>query len=174
MRDVNSIEEMFIKRYNAYRKHTMGIIKSMEHVTKGIELTLVDEEYETLAWEEVQYIPEDQIVVLSGNIKLTVGDDIQLDTGKVVTVTEENVDGLRRIVRVGIPVKLALDGSAEDVFEFLKGSETKNYTLLEDQGVDPADKDDTAIYNQDYSAEIDLTDEQYESMKLTPPSKKVH
>jgi hypothetical protein len=173
MREINNIEKLFVERFNVYKKNTMDIIGSMPHVTQAVRLTLVEDEYATLEWEDVQYIPGDSIIVLIGNVKLTIGDDIQLDTGIVVQVTEENVNGLRRMVRIGIPVELALNGTVESVTEFLKGTASKNYTLLDDNS--EGTKDEVAqLYDQDYGAEIDLTDDQYEQLKLTPHSKKIH
>jgi hypothetical protein len=187
MTETITLEQQFVKRYQEYQKNTQEILKMIPNVIIAIEQTLVDEDYNTLQWEDAQFSTEDGVLVLIGNVKVEVGDDIRLDDGRVVKVTEENVGTLRRLVRVGIPLDLAKTGSVDDVLDYLSDKHHKNYTPLEGE---PETIDDLIpeeqvdeYYNKALKQELEevlgfdtegLTEDQVEQLLLFNKSRKIH
>ena len=145
----------------------------MPHVLEGITVTLANEESSSLEWEDVQFMHEDGIVVITGNIQLAVGDAFKLDNGKQVTVTEENVDSFRRVIRVGIPLEIAQEGNVDDVIGFLDGKKQKNYLAGDELTEQPettigqAPTDDPAQTVNGFDLE-GLTDDQIRQLMLSP------
>jgi len=189
MTEPKSLELHFLKRYQEYLIHTQDILTQIPNVLEAITRTLVDEQYTTLQWEDAQYSADDGILILIGNVKVEIGDDIQLDDGRKVAVTEENVSTLRRIVRVGIPMDLAEHGSVEDIQDYLANKQHKNYTPLDAEG-EPQTVDDlmsedqvTEYYNKILKEDVeevfgfdseDLTDDQVQQLLLIDKSEKQH
>ena len=190
MAEFSEIEKLFLHRLHEYQQNTKTILKTMPNALEAIRQTLVDEEYGTLQWEDIQYSIEDGVIVLIGNVQLAVGDNIQLDDGRVVNVTEENVDTLRRLIRVALPIDMAVNGSVDDVLEYLVDKQHKNYVPIENEDGEPQTVDDLLQDDvvQQYHSQVlkdemesvlgfdteGLTDEQIEQILLNTKNGKIH
>ena len=142
MSEYSEIEKLFLHRLHEYQRNTSKILQAMPNALEAIKQTLVDEEYGTMQWEDAQYSIDDGVIILIGNVQLAVGDNIQLDDGRVVNITEENVDTLRRLIRVALPVDLAVNGSVEEVVEYLSDKQHRNYVPIENEDGEPQNVDD--------------------------------
>lgn len=187
MSELNKLEQEFVNRYSNYQRNTMQIFKLIPNVLEGIHQALTSSEYDNLKWEDIQYTSEDRVLILIGNVKLAVGDRMQLDSGKVVNITEENVDTLRRLVRVGIPLDLAESGSVDNVIDYISNNTHRDYEELTD---DPQNVDELLTeeqVNKYYKESIGeaaelvlgfdtegLTEDQIEQMMLNMNSRKIH
>jgi len=169
---MNKLEQQFVNRFKNYKENTAKIFESIPNAIAAVKITLADQDYDSLVWEDVQYVADQRIIIIIGNVKLIVGDNIKLDDGRMVTVDEENVGALRRLVRVNLPVDLTHKGTVDEIVNYLAEKRQDDFKTIDktNEGVEG----DLNIYDNDYTNEIGLTDEQYEQMKLTPPSKKVH
>ena len=169
---MNKLEQQFVNRFKNYKENTAKIFESIPNAIEAVKITLADQDYESLVWEDIQYVADQRIIIIIGNVKLVIGDNIKLDDGRIVTVDEENVVGLRRLVRVNLPVDVVFKGTVDEIVEYLAEKRVDNFKTIDktNEGVEG----ELNIYDQDYTNEIGLTDEQAERMRLTPVSKKVH
>jgi hypothetical protein len=129
---MSNIKELFEERSRHYYKTTDLILQSMPHVLEGVILALEEDTSSNVVWEDAQLSPEDDVIVLIGFIQLIPGEDLVLDTGKTISITEENAEAFRRILRVGIPLDLVENGSVEEITEYFIQRKEKNYDSIEE------------------------------------------
>jgi len=126
------IKELFEERSRLYYENTDLILQSMPHVLEGVLLALEEDAGSNVVWEDAQLAPEDDVIVLIGFIQLIPGENIVLDTGKTISITEDNAETFRRILRVGIPLDLVENGSVEEITEYFIQRKEKNYENIEE------------------------------------------
>jgi len=126
------LKNLFERRLTQYRHITDLILDSIPNVTEGVLQALSEDESSTLEWEDVQFEPEEELLTLIGAIRLDLGERIQLEDGRELHITEDNVEVFKRIIRVGIPFDLVENGSAEDIVNFFEDKKQMNYTTIDD------------------------------------------
>jgi hypothetical protein len=127
-----NLKELFEERSRLYYEKTDLILQSMPHVIEGVLLALEEDAGSSIVWEDAQLAPEDDVIVLIGFIQLIPGENIVLDTGKTISITEDNAESFRRILRVGIPLDLVENGSVEEITEYFIQRKDKNYENVEE------------------------------------------
>jgi len=190
MPDYTEIENLFVHRLKEYQRHTDDILESIPNAVEGIKQTLVGEQYDTLQWDDTQYSIDEGVLLLIGSVRLQIGENIQLDDGRVVNITEENVETLRRLIRVAIPIDVAVNGSVEEVVEYFADKQHKNYAPITNEDGEPQNVEDLLSEElvEEYHSKVlkdqmesvlgfdteGLTDEQIEQILLTSTDRKVH
>ena len=115
---MTNIKNLFEKRNESYQKQTDNILQLMAHVLEGVIIALDEDAGSEVTWEDVQMVPADDVILLTGFIQLNPGESVTLDTGRTINVTEENMKDFRRILRVAVPIDIAENGTVDDVADF--------------------------------------------------------
>jgi len=160
------LKELFERRDAAFKKMSDGIMRSIPNVFGAAEQFIRQREGSTgaLSWEDINYYDNEDYIMIIGVLAYEPGDVITLPNGMEFEVTEQTVEHFKRLLRLGIPYKLAATGSQDDVFDFLiqSAEEADAEESLEEQMVQlPVSDVDNTEFNLD-----DLTDEQREQLRL--------
>lgn len=152
---MNDLKQLIEARDTEFKSKTKLILKEMIHVLRGtIKVLRLETEAANgnLVWEDVSLVhdelEDDDFIMLVGAISYTPGESFTLPNGRDVKVTEDTVEYFRRLIRVGIPLSIAVDGDIDDVVEFLHKS------------IEEAEEDSGLIISSldDDSEEFDLDD----------------
>lgn len=152
-----------IKRRNdAYIKNTTKILERLEDNVFPAVVNLVGNDVgERLEWRDAVLVGN--VLIIAAAVVHKVGEVIMTAAGEKVMVTEENKSELDRIMRIGIPVDIAQNATAEQVFKFLKAEELKA------GGSDSGISDDNILllaHDEHEFSFDDLTTEQVEELML--------
>lgn len=169
-----SIKDLFVSRADTFDKRTSKILKAMtgalEAIHEFMNVSVVEKQGGKLAWEDVSLVidtTKDAFVVLVGVIKYPPGTELELDSGQKVKVTKQTEPYFRRLVRAGIPLKVA-GKTKKQVLNYLKKMEAKE---TKQQEVSFLDK----LAQQEVEFDLSkLTEEQrkaYEASKIISTSK---
>lgn len=112
------IRELFKKRESTYTEHTQTLLLAMKEVVAGIH-EAVGDQGEYISWKVVEYIEEDDYLMLAGVIMLPEGYIIN-SGGKQTVLTEENRAHFTRFLRVGLPMDLVEEGSKTKIADYLR------------------------------------------------------
>lgn len=122
------LRELFKKREEAFKTQSEEIFASLPNVLDGCKRFVAHRggDAEMLEWDDVNYLPKDEndendreIVVLIGTISYNPGDSVTLPSGERVVVTENTVDYFKAMLRLGIPYELAVNGTSDQIYQFL-------------------------------------------------------
>lgn len=134
MEKERELESLFEYRDKIVREASEQIFSKISHVLGGIDLFLsrTDQAYASgsMSWEDVQYMEDNDIIVVFGILSFVPGSKFDLN-GKIIEITEANADAFQRMVRIGVPIGLASTGTEEDVIKFLGGVEQRHEALDE-------------------------------------------
>ncbi len=160
------LTELFEQREKMMDEHTDKIFKSMPNVLDGCREFVFSKQggEPNIEWENAFFVKEDNIVMIMASIGYDVGDTIQLETGEMITFTEETAPYFKAMLRIGIPINLATSGTVKEIFDFL--SETVEHSE-ENSDIHPQSIDFSGEANQDSGFNLeDLTEEQRQAMEL--------
>jgi hypothetical protein len=164
---MTEIKELFKQRDDAYTEQTHAIIKAIDNVTSGASQFIQHRENATPEprWEDVSFMDDDDgYIILVGVLEYAIGDTMRLPNGAEVEVNEQTAEYFKRLLRVGVPYKLACEGTDKQVFEFLvksaKEAETAGEEIEQMVQLPVSDVDD-----QPFDLD-DLTEEQKEQLRL--------
>ena len=159
-----NLKKMLEDRDVAYQKSTDAVLIEMKTAIKGITVFLRNKDElknATISWEEVTYFKtpnenNDGFVMLLGVINYPVGERFMLPNGNVVEITEEIADYFRRIIRIGLPLKLAAEGTVEQVVEFMEATMKKD-----EDANDPTEVETSPEFDLS-----ELSEEQLQTLRL--------
>lgn len=164
------VKKLFENREKHFKDDTDAILDSMSTATAAIAkfIKKTDDvviEGGELTWEDVTYIggvekDNEGYVIFIGVQSHQPGETFSLPNGQTVAITEETAEYFRRMIRVGLPFHLAVEGSAEEIVQFMEEAAKRD-------PYDPYDLD--MMLESEPSTEFDLeelTDEQRESLML--------
>lgn len=165
MSEKTNLRQMFEAREMSYKKATDRILEMMASALDAIVTFLASKgelSGTQLVWQEASYYPSSDeghegYIMLMGVIEHLVGQKFQLPNGQMVEVTEETADYFRRIIRIGIPLKLAVEGTEQEILQFME--ETTKEDFEEGPGFDSAPQPDT--FDMD-----ELTEEQKQALAM--------
>lgn len=162
-----SIDNLFVERDRLYKEGTDTILQAMSNVLEGVLLALEEDAGSDLMWEDVQMVPEDNVIILIGIIKINEGESITIDTGETISITEDNANAFQRILRVGIPIDMVENSSVEDITEYFMQRKNKNYKSTEKETTG------TASSVTEFNTE-DLSEEQIQQIFRNIDKDKIH
>lgn len=167
---MTDLKELFEKRDDVFRALTVKIMDSLANVIEGANLFVHHREESTglITWEDVSFFEDEKIIMLIGVLEYSPGDVVYVSEGNHIEITENTASYFKRLLRLGIPYSLAISGTPEDVFDFLKQSAEKaaaeddeEQELFFDASELPTGSVDVPEFNLD-----DLTEEQREQLRL--------
>ena len=171
------ITSLFEYRDNIVREASKKIFENINHVLTGIDtfLSNTDKVYNMghISWEDVQYIQENDIIVVFGILAFIPGSKIILG-GREIVVNEQNAQAFQKMVRIGLPLNLIAQDSEEEIIKFL------SKVPKEEEQVEQTDVRDIRKllpFNQENSQDFtwdQLTDEQKEKLILNNVSEKLN
>ena len=153
-RIMSDLKDLFERRLNHYSHITNLILDSIPNVTEGVLQALSEDESSTLEWEDAQFEPEEKLLTLIGAIRLDLGERVQLEDGRELHITEDNVEVFKRIIRVGLPFDLVENGSVDDIVDFFADKKQMNYTTISDLSEELLD--DLPLHELDEITEEDM------------------
>lgn len=177
---MSKLVKLFEAREEVLTISTEAIFEQLSNATQGIEKYLeLGEQLSggSLTWDEAVFLEalegeSDPVgyIILSGIIAHDPGQSFTLPTGRVITVTEATAPYFRRMLRIGIPHKIASEGSVDDVVQFMQEVEKElpARTDLSDEMLDMVSSPETAQFDLD-----DLSEEQRQMLRyaITPGTK---
>lgn len=126
------LETLFEYRDKVVKEASNRIFGKIQHVLGGIDVFLseTDKAYAngSISWEDVQYMEDNDIVVVFGVLSFVPGSKFDLG-GKTIEITEDNAGAFQRMVRIGIPIGLASEGTPDQIVQFLGGVEQRHESL---------------------------------------------
>lgn len=115
------IQEQFKAREQSYDQATKEIFDSLKFVTDTVE-EMLEGENKDLEWKQAERVGG--VIVLAAIVTLPLGYQVTLDSGQTIVVDEESQEMMRRLIRVGLPIKLINQEDKALVKEYLlKNSE---------------------------------------------------
>lgn len=126
------LKMLFEYRDKVVREASAQIFNKIKHVLGGINtfLSETDKTYAggSMLWEDVQYMEDNDIIVVFGVLSFLPGSKINIG-GRLVDITESNANSFQRMVRIGIPINLASEGLEQDIVKFLGNLDQKHESL---------------------------------------------
>lgn len=102
-----------------YHDTTQQIFKVIEHNVIAATKEVLDvDTSEHTEWVSVEIVPPDHLAML-GVCTYPIGCHISDDTVDVV-IDGENQESYKRLIKLGMPIKLAEDGNVKDLVEYMK------------------------------------------------------
>lgn len=144
---VGTVEELFEQRDVNFYNQTNEILTNINEILKGANI-FIDESYghdlnRIVEWEGATLVSD--LVALVGVVSYEAGtvllsDD---DSESVITVTDDNKEYFKQIIRINIPVTVVETNSCEVVIKYLRemqvqNGDIQNEDLVEDDGFDIA------------------------------------
>ena len=116
------ILELFRQREESYKRFTQDLLHELKNVIDVIHQMLDDETTKYLTWKMVEKTgPEmEDIIVIIGMSTFPIGYNLQVDSGEFIEVTEDTQEFLQRVIRVGIPIKLAVEGTPDEIKNYFE------------------------------------------------------
>jgi len=167
--DKKTLEHLFLVREQTFQRATEDILKALRNVIDGVVAFLhLKEELAQgkLTWQNVQM--QSEVVMLIGIIEYPPGAKFTTSQGEEMVVSKENKDYFKRILRIGLPLKLVETGTAEDVVRFMSNADKDAEEITEVVEL-PAAVAGIAEFNLD-----DLTDAQKSALLIKENDKAVH
>lgn len=173
------LKQLFHKRRDAYNKTSSSILEHIRaDILDAIKEFFADNnevgEHKTLEWDQVGYAEPHNMLVLIGLIRYAPGATVVMETGDVVTITEELAPYYHRIIRVGLPFEM-VDEPKDKVKEFLKNREIEREEEQEEAAEfvrqllkAPGEGEDNTVFDFD-----SLTEEQRKGL-IVPKGGKVN
>jgi len=115
---IEKVVSLFTAREKQYQNVTNAILDSVPNFIEGAIISMDLDTNEIVDWKEAT-IAESGIMSIVGLVSYKIGETLISEMGEATTITEENYNNFVRIIRVGIPIELAVDGTAEEIVEFL-------------------------------------------------------
>ena len=163
MNDNISLSTLFEERDEQFAEITAEIFDRIPNVLEGVYTFLVqaNEGYEngTVSWEDVFLL--DNVLTLIGIVSYKPGTEFVLE-GKPVEVTEANSAYFQRIIRMGIPLNVAEEGTVEDILEFFSNIKVNFELTVNEDGVQ--EEDLIATVKEPEFDMSELTDEQRDAL----------
>lgn len=131
---MTSIRKLFKKRENTYTEHTQSLLLAMKGVVAGIHEVIGDQS-EYISWKVVEYMEDDDYLMLAGVIMLPEGYVVN-SGGKQLVLTEENRAHFTRFLRVGLPMDLVEEGSKTKVVDYLREHAEGEFNELNSESSD--------------------------------------
>ena len=161
---MSELKELFKKREDTFKTQSEEIFASVPNVLDGCKkfVTARGGDGDLLEWDNISYLDEQNVVVLIGTISYNPGDTVELPNGRRVVVTENTAEYFKAMLRLGIPYDLAIEGSSEDIFNFL--TETIEVEEISDEDPVP---EEMYLDSGDYGFNLDeLDEEQRKAMEM--------
>lgn len=178
---MTELKELFDKRDKEYQDQTQEIFKRITTVTEALSefLRNTDDDVDKgeISWKDISLINND-FVTMVGLISFQPGQEVSTTEGEKVTVTKDTVDYFKRVIRFGIPYKLAVKGTKEEIFQFIvdrEKAEKEQQQQAVDAFAEAAQLDEGNMFTQSPISPIDnqpfdlnaLSEEQKKMLKLT-------
>ena len=159
---MKDIRQLLKQRDNLYRNQTIAAFDSVHEVLEGVEeyLSSVDPSYGfgTFEWEEIAIHEQDGLLMLLGFVNYEPNQEFLMG-GELVEITDENVAYFQRVLRINIPIDVALADDKERLIQFLVN--LNNAIQEEDQEAPPVKLIPDGQPETNYDFDLDeLTDEQ--------------
>lgn len=180
---MSKIKDLLKKRSAAYVVHNKRILKALENnvIPAILEmLELSSNEFDKLEWTNVHL--QDDHIVLSGIIRYNEGDVIS-DGDTTVTLDTTMALILDKMIRVGVPLKLAETGTKSEVYDHLFESQKQLREEYESvYGHEPPTMEEAmeeALHQQigmDFGPDFnynDLTEKQKEALFISMSGSKI-
>lgn len=177
------LRSKFVSRKEEFYKSTKDIFSNIQHILDAIvEYMDVKALYERggkLEWVDISFIDkhvDDPYCILMGNVWYPVGTEIVLENGSKVKVTKETEEYFRKLLRVGLPLKvleskdkqIALDYLAKTEAEMIEEEDEMRERLHAELERHFGDDDDEELVEAGDFDMSTLTPEQIEQLKLFP------
>lgn len=152
---------MFKHRDEMFYQETTKILKQMTPVLSGAT-DFIDETYGTdvnrkLVWEGINLI--EGIVTLVGVVSYAPGSTLMFED-ELMNVTEDNSEYFQQMIRIGVPIPVAMTESADEIYKYL--------ISLQENDTSAHLVDDVAA-TDDFDLDL-LTEEQKRSLTTLSPT----
>lgn len=170
-----TLRELQNERDDLWNQYTSKMLETVSHVTEAVCEIIDDESAKHLNWQTVDVIGE--VVIIVGTVKFPIGYELQLPSGEIISVDEDTQDLIARAVRIGIPLKYAIDPDKSSVKEYLlNNTELPTDVMSEETKAHKVDVEDMNEPTQLTEFDLNsLTEDQIQQMmwhsKHTSPNK---
>jgi len=152
--------QLFEDRETTYDEMTRLILDKLDTVTSAAVSMLGEEARDRVLWKSAAVV--DDTVFVAGELNFEVGEVITAEDEEL-TVTEDLLPLLNRVVRVGVPLSMAEGSSREEILDYLKGLEQQeNLEAMVNEGSNTSIETVADLAGEFRSA--GLTREQIDSM----------
>lgn len=121
---MTELKELFKEREEAVNRLSDQIFDSIPNVIDGCVQFIKEKgaDEDQLEWEGVHYDEDRDVVLLLGNVTYKPGDTVKLPNGEEMVVNDNTAPYFQAMLRLAIPYKIVVEGTIEDVYEFLKST----------------------------------------------------
>jgi hypothetical protein len=126
------LKNKFVDRKKIFDIATTDIFSNITHVIEAIvEYMDVQSLYTRggkLEWVDISLIEqhvEEPFCILIGNVWYPAGTELQLEDGTKATVTTDTEGYFRRLLRVGLPLKVLESGIKQEALDYLAKTESE-------------------------------------------------
>lgn len=114
-----TLSQLLVKREKMYKETTIEILQVLKNVFAAAHEVLDDETNNFIEWVHVEQPTPEHIVIL-GMCMYPIGYTVTTPDGNQIQINEENREYLGRMIKVGMPIKLAEEGKITEIVQFMK------------------------------------------------------
>lgn len=114
-----TLSQLLVKREKIYKETTIKILQVLKNVFAAAHEVLDDETNNFIEWVHVEQ-PTSEHIVIIGMCMYPVGYTITTPDGNEIEIDKENREYFGRVIKLGMPIKLAEEGKITEISEFLK------------------------------------------------------
>lgn len=153
---MTELEEIFAERDELYYDYTKALFEVLNDTALTATYEVMNLNPDNVMWQDVQLF--DDVVLLVAFVTYKPNDVIVAENGEKITLDETTAELYQRIIRIGLPVKLAATGTKEEIMKFLRESNKQT----QDKEISLGDTPDTI----DGFSKDNLTEEQIKQLQL--------
>jgi len=156
---MSDIKKLFEQRQEAFNNLSREILEKLPNVLEASRQFVVDSgsTHARLQWQDISYFEEQDFIIILGTLEYSPGETVLLPGGESVTVTEDQAEYFKSVLRLGVPYRLAEHGTTQEIYEFLK--------TASEMEEDPTETIESVRDNTEFDLE-ELTDDQRKALEM--------
>jgi hypothetical protein len=111
--------QLFTRRDEVFDEFTDAILEELNEAKMAAAEMIGVDFKDRIKWSAVAVVDANTLV-MAGEVQFEVGETIQDEEGLEITVTEEMLPALTRVVRIGVPFDMAETGTKQEILDYLK------------------------------------------------------
>jgi len=118
---MTQVKDLFKKREQTYETLSHEILEALPNVLEGCRRFIADRgaDVNRLTWEGVSYLDDKDVILLMAAVTHQKGDVVIMPDGTHIHVNDENADEFKSMLHLGLPYKLAITGTIDDIQAFM-------------------------------------------------------
>jgi len=153
---MTELEEIFAERDELYYDYTKALFEVLNDTALAATYEVMNLNQDNVVWQDVQLF--DDVVLLVAFVTYKPDDVVVAENGEKITLDATTAELYQRIIRIGLPIQMAANGTKEEIMKFLQETNKKT----QDKEISLGDTPDTI----DGFTKDNLTEEQIKQLQF--------